>query len=101
MSTFGAYNKKTNNSNSTFNNNIFKETLSYIDKQWDKWNNEISKLEQDCDNLQRMYNEYNRDNKYLELRQDIINIIEFKKSQLLELEKTILNIKMQIASLNK
>jgi hypothetical protein len=101
MSTFGAYNKKTNNPNSTLNNNIFKETISYIDKQWDKWNNEISKLEQDCDNLQRMYNEYNRDTKYLELRQDIINIIEFKKSQLLELEKTILNIKMQIASLNK
>lgn len=101
MSTFSTYNKNTNNSKSSFNNNIFKETINYIDKQWDKWNNEISKLQQDCDNLQRMYNDYNQNNKYLELRQDIINIIEFKKNQLLELEKTILNIKIQIASINK
>ena len=101
MSTFGTYNKNTNNSKSSFNNNIFKETINYIDKQWEKWNNEISKLQQDCDNLQRMYNDYNQNSKYLELRQDIINIIEFKKNQLLELEKTILNIKMQLASINK
>ena len=97
-----AYNKnnsiKNIDSKQSISKNIFKETLTYIDKQWDEWNNNITKLNTDSNNLQRMYNEYNRDPKYLELRQQIINQIEIKKNHLLELEKIVINLKLQISS---
>lgn len=97
-----AYNKnnsiKNIDSKQSISKNIFKETLTYIDNQWDEWNNNITKLNTDSNNLQRMYNEYNRDPKYLELRQQILNQIEIKKNHLLELEKIVINLKLQISS---
>lgn len=97
-----AYNKnnsiKNNETKHSISKTIFKETLIYIDNQWNKWNDEILKLGKDSNDLQRMYNEYNRDPKYLELRQQIVNQIEIKKNHLLELEKIVINIKMQISN---
>ena len=41
--------------------NVFKETLSFIDNKWEYWNNEIKQLESDAHELERMFNNYDRD----------------------------------------
>lgn len=91
-----AYNKttkKTVNVEKTF----FKQTLESIEKKYDSWNNEINKLEKDCAELDRMFNEYNMDQRYLELKDNIKTRIQMKTNYLAELEKLVLEIKTKIS----
>ena len=76
--------------------NVFKESLKFLDKQWDIWNDDINKLKKDSSNLERMFNLYDKDPKYLELRNNIIKRIEQKKYLLCELEQRVLTIKLNI-----
>ena len=93
---------KTNNSNLQLSTNktVFKETLNYIDKKWDEWNNKIIKYEEDCNQLDRMFTEYNRDQKFLELKSSIFEKIKIKKQELAKLEQFISNIKNNIELIN-
>jgi hypothetical protein len=93
---------KTNNSNLQLSTNktVFKETLNYIDKKWDEWNNKIIKYEEDCNQLDRMFTEYNRDQKFLELKYSIFEKIKIKKQELAKLEQFISNIKINIELIN-
>ena len=102
MSKFGYTNNTTTNSstkkNNTISKKVFKETITYIEEKWDLWSKEIETLNNDCESLQRMFMEYDKDNRYLELRNDIHLKIQEKKSMLLTLEKLVLNIKGQIGN---
>jgi hypothetical protein len=80
--------------------NVFKETLSFIDNKWEYWNNEIKQLESDAHELERMFNNYDRDPKYLELKTDILKKIEFKKNNLINLEQILLDLKIQLERSN-
>lgn len=112
MSSFSNYTNNTNINNGTINNkekkdfpknvskNIFKEALKYLDNSWEKWNNDITKLKEDAHTLDRMFNQYNKDTKFLELKQIVENDIDIKKKYLFELEKMVLNIKTNIESSN-
>ena len=82
--------------NTTISKNIFKESLVHLDKQWDKWTEEMNVLNSDAETLERMFNSYDKDSKYLELRDIIIKKIEYKKSLLYELEKQVIQIKINI-----
>ena len=82
--------------NTAISKNVFKESLVHLDKQWDKWTTEMNVLKSDAQILERMFNSYDKDPKYLELRDSIIKKIEYKKSLLYELEKQVLQIKMNI-----
>ena len=73
-------------------------TRTYIEEKWDLWSKEIETLNNDCESLQRMFMDYDKDNRYLELRNDIHLKIQEKKSMLLTLEKLVLNIKGQIGN---
>ena len=53
-------------------------------------------LKKDSSTLESMFNKYDKDEKYLQLRDDINKKIEFKKSLLYELEKQVIQIKMNI-----
>lgn len=102
MSKFGYTNNTTTNSstkkNNTISKKVFKETITYIEEKWDLWSKEIETLNNDCESLQRMFMDYDKDNRYLELRNDIHLKIQEKKSMLLTLEKLVLNIKGQIGN---
>ena len=103
MSSFSnSYNNINSNKNSKNNitKNVFKETLAFIDSQWEKWNNDIQLLNNDANTLQRMFSEYDKDVKYLQLRENILKKIEQKKILLNTLEKMILDIKVNISSAN-
>ena len=105
MSSFSnSYNNINSNSNKNSKNNIsknvFKESLTFIDSQWEKWNNDIQILNNDANTLQRMFSEYDKDVKYLQLRENILKKIEQKKILLNTLEKMILDIKVNISSAN-
>jgi hypothetical protein len=80
--------------------NVFKETISYIDNRWEKWNNEIKQLISDTNELERMFNSYDRDIKYLELKESIEKKIQIKKNNLINLEKILLDLKMNLESSN-
>lgn len=93
---------KTTNSNLQLSSNktVFKETLNFIDKKWDEWNNKIKKYEEDCNQLDRMFTEYNRDQKFLELKYSIIEKIKVKKEELAKLEQLVSNIKINVELVN-
>ena len=86
------------NKNSIISNSVFKESLNFIDSQWEKWNNDIESLNNDANTLQRMFSDYDKDVKYLQLRENILKKIEQKKILLNTLEKMILDIKVNISS---
>ena len=86
----------TKKQNTAISKNVFKESLVHLDKQWDKWTIEMNVLKSDAQILERMFNSYDKDAKYLELRDSIIKKIEYKKSLLYELEKQVLQIKLNI-----
>ena len=92
----------TNNSNLQISSNktVFKETLNFIDKKWDEWFNKINKYEEDCNQLDRMFTEYNRDQKFLELKYSIIEKIKIKREELAKLEQLVSNIKINIELIN-
>jgi hypothetical protein len=103
MSTFkyGNTNSSTNNKknhNDKYSKKVFKETITFIEEKWDKWSKEIDNLNEDSESLQRMFIEYNKDNRFLELRAGIITKIHEKKNMLLSLEKLVLDIKSQISN---
>ena len=103
MSNTFNYNNNTNikkKNNTGISKNVFKETLSFIDNKWDFWNNEIKQLELDASELERMFNSYDRDPKYLELKTNILKKIEFKKNNLINLEKILLDLKIQLERSN-
>ena len=91
-------NSKSNTSSLQIINNktVFKETLNFIDKKWDEWNNKIKKYEDDCNQLDRMFTEYNRDQKFLELKYSILEKIKIKREEIAKLEQLISNIKINI-----
>ena len=82
------------------NKTVFKETLNFIDKKWDEWNNKIKKYEEDCNQLDRMFTEYNRDQKFLELKYSILEKIKVKKEELAKLEQLVSNIKINVELVN-
>ena len=101
----------TTNTNATKNNisnelqvniskKVFKETLTFIEEKWDKWSKDIENLNKDSTSLQRMFLQYNKDNRFLDLRQGVLKKIEEKKNMLLTLEKLVLNIKSQVNNTN-
>jgi len=91
-------NSKTNTSSLQIINNktVFKETLNFIDKKWDEWDSKIKKYEDDCNQLDRMFTEYNRDQKFLELKYSILEKIKVKREEIAQLEQLISNIKINI-----
>lgn len=91
-------NTKKNTSNLQLSNNktVFKETLNFIDKKWDEWSNKIKKYEEDCNQLDRMFTEYNRDQKFVELKYSILEKIKIKKEEIAKLEQLVSNIKINI-----
>ena len=91
-----AYNKTTTKA-VTVEKTFFKQTLESIEKKYDSWNKEIEKLEKDCLELDRMFNEYNMDQRYLELKDNIKTRIKVKANYLSELEKLVLDIKTKIS----
>jgi hypothetical protein len=93
-------NVNSNNKNTSISNTVFKEALNFIDSQWEKLNSDINKLMEDTETLQRMFTQYDKDIKYLELRENIIIKINEKKSILNSLEKMILDIKVSISDSN-
>ena len=95
-------NSKTSNTNLQLSSNktVFKESLNFIDKKWDEWNNKIKKYEEDCNQLDRMFTEYNRDQKFLELKYSIIEKIKIKKEELAKLEQLVSNIKINVELVN-
>ena len=64
--------------NTTISKNVFKESLVHLDKQWDKWTNEMNALKTDAAILERMFNSYDKDSKYLELRDSILKKLNLK-----------------------
>lgn len=103
MSNAFNYNKNNSLKNKDTNGiskNVFKETISYIDNRWEKWNNEIKQLISDASELERMFNAYDRDVKYLQLKESIEKKIKIKKNNLINLEKILLDLKMNLESSN-
>ena len=100
LNTVAVSNKENKELPKNVSKNIFKEALKYLDNSWEKWNNDITKLKQDASTLDRMFNQYNKDTKFLELKQIVENNIEIKKKYLFELEKMVLSIKSNIESSN-
>lgn len=103
MSNAFNYNKNNSVKNKDMNGiskNVFKETISYIDNRWEKWNNEIKQLISDANELERMFNAYDRDVKYLQLKETIEKKIQIKKNNLINLEKILLDLKMNLESSN-
>lgn len=88
---------KTVSKPSTNEKTFFKQTLESIEKKYDLWNKEIEKLEKDCSELDRMFNQYNMDQRYLELKDNIRSMIKIKAGYLAELEKLVLDIKTRIS----
>jgi len=100
---YGNTNNTQNNKNNdqiNISKKVFKETLTFIEEKWDKWSIDIEKLNKDSVSLQRMFLDYNKDNRFLELRQGVLKKIEEKKNMLLTLEKLVLNIKSQVNTTN-
>ena len=97
---FGNFKNNKNNTKTTNNisKTIFNETLSFIDDSWNKWNDDITSLKNDADSLQKMFNKYDKDPTFLQLREKILNDINVKKKYLIELEKLVLNVKSTIES---
>tara|TARA_S200000501_G_C20725150_1_gene700252 strand:+ start:110 stop:427 length:318 start_codon:yes stop_codon:yes gene_type:complete len=87
-----------NNKNTGMSKTVFKEALKFIDSQWEKLNNDINKLIEDSETLQRMFTQYDKDIKFLELREHILIKINEKKNILNSLEKMILDIKVSISN---
>lgn len=102
MSSFNnAYkNVNSNDKRTSVSKTVFKEALIFIDSQWEILSSDINKLMEDSDTLQRMFAQYDKDIKYLELREIIIMKINEKKSILNSLEKMILDIKLSISNSN-
>ena len=99
MSFYQNNSKKSNLQIST-NKTVFKETLNFIDKKWDEWNDKIKKYENDCNLLDRMFTEYNRDQKFLELKYSILEKIKIKKEEIAKLEQLVSNIKINVELVN-
>ena len=101
MSSFKNFNSDKNNNNKNNNNiskNIFQEGLNLINNTWDRWDKDITKLKDDSKSLNRMFNDYNKDKRFLELKNNIEKEIEIKKKYLLELENLVLQLKIKIES---
>ena len=78
--------------------NIFNEALNFLDKSWYKWNDDITKLKRDSLSLQKMYNDYDKNQTFLQLREELVKRIEQKKKFLFELEQLVLRVKTSIES---
>jgi hypothetical protein len=101
MSSFKNFNSDKNNNNKNNYNiskNIFQEGLNLINNTWDRWDKDITKLKDDSKSLNRMFNDYNKDKRFLELKNNIEKEIEIKKKYLLELENLVLQLKIKIES---
>ena len=90
--------KNLDSSNKNISKVIFKEALTLIDKTWDRWDSDITKLKNDIQTLDRMFNDYGKDKRYIELKEVIMNTISIKKNNLNQLEKLVLNVKTTIES---
>lgn len=90
--------KNLDSSNKNISKVIFKEALTLIDKTWDRWNSDITKSKNDIETLDRMFNDYGKDKRYIELKEVIINTISIKKNNLSQLEKLVLGVKTTIES---
>jgi hypothetical protein len=96
---FNNYQKKNlDSSNKNKSKVIFKEALTLIDKTWDRWDSDITKLKNDIQTLDRMFNDYGKDKRYIELKEVIINTISIKENNLSQLEKLVLGVKTTIES---
>lgn len=96
---FNNYQKKNlDSSNKNKSKVIFKEALTLIDKTWDRWDSDITKLKNDILTLDRMFNDYGKDKRYIELKEVIINTISIKENNLSQLEKLVLGVKTTIES---
>jgi len=90
--------KNLDSSNKNISKVIFKEALTLIDKTWDRWNSDIIKSKNDIETLDRMFNDYGKDKRYIELKEVIMNTISIKKNNLSQLEKLVLGVKTTIDS---
>ena len=90
--------KNLESSNKNISKVIFKEALTLIDKTWDRWDSDITKLKNDLNTLDRMFNDYGKDKRYIELKEVILNTISIKKNNLAQLEKLVLDVKTNIES---
>jgi hypothetical protein len=90
--------KNLDSSNKNISKVIFKEALTLIDKTWDRWNSDITKSKNDIETLDRMFNDYGKDKRYIELKEVIMNTISIKKNNLSQLEKLVLGVKTTIDS---
>ena len=90
--------KNLDSSNKNISKVIFKEALTLIDKTWDRWNSDITKSKNDIETLDRMFNDYGKDKRYIELKEVIMNTISIKKNNLSQLEKLVLGVKTTIES---
>ena len=90
--------KNLDSSNKNKSKVIFKEALTLIDKTWDRWDSDITKLKNDIQTLDRMFNDYGKDKRYIELKEVIINTISIKENNLSQLEKLVLGVKTTIES---
>jgi hypothetical protein len=90
--------KNLDSTNKNISKVIFKEALTLIDKTWDRWDSDITKLKNDLNTLDRMFNDYGKDKRYIELKEVIINTIAVKKNNLSQLEKLVLDVKTNIES---
>ena len=88
--------KNLDSSNKNISKVIFKEALTLIDKTWDRWNSDITKSKNDIETLDRMFNDYGKDKRYIELKEVIMNTISIKKNNLSQLEKLVLGVKTTI-----
>lgn len=96
---FNNYQKKNlDSSNKNKSKVIFKEALTLIDKTWDRWDSDITKLKNDIQTLDRMFNDYGKDKRYIELKEVIMNTISIKENNLSQLEKLVLGVKTTIES---
>tara|TARA_Y200000002_G_C22557643_1_gene611087 strand:+ start:536 stop:841 length:306 start_codon:yes stop_codon:yes gene_type:complete len=90
--------KNLDSSNKNISKVIFKEALTLINKTWDRWDSDITKLKNDIQTLDRMFNDYGKDKRYIELKEVIMNTISIKKNNLNQLEKLVLGVKTTIES---
>ena len=89
-------NRKEKTQNLNLSKTIFKESLTLIEKTWDRWDKSITTLNNDIKTIDRLNNEYGNDIKYLELKDIIIKKINITKNNLAQLEKLVLEVKSSI-----
>tara|TARA_X000000950_G_C13417039_1_gene458567 strand:+ start:143 stop:451 length:309 start_codon:yes stop_codon:yes gene_type:complete len=89
-------NRKEKTQNLNLSKTIFKESLTLIEKTWDRWDKSITTLKNDIKTIDRLNNEYGNDIKYLELKDIIIKKINITKNNLAQLEKLVLEVKSSI-----